>query len=201
VVERPSRDQVSVFPTAVAFRTWLQRHHAETPELWVGYYRKATGKTSVTYDEAVDEALCFGWIDGLTFRIDDEVHANRYTPRRRGSGWSAKNVRRAKELIREGRMTPSGRKAFDERRMTDEGRPYSYEARPRELPEVYEHQLRANPAAWSEWTAQTPSFRRTATWWVVGAKREETRQRHLDQLIDGLVAGDLPSAIRPIGRE
>ena len=190
-----------MFPDAAAFRTWLERHHAETHELWVGYYRKAAGKTSITYDEAVDEALCFGWIDGLTFRIDDEVHANRYTPRRRGSGWSAKNVRRAEDLIREGRMAPSGRKAFEERRMTDAGRLYSYESRPRELPEAYERQVRANPAAWSEWTAQTPSFRRTATWWVVSAKREETRQRHLDQLIDGLLAGDLPSAIRPIGRE
>jgi uncharacterized protein YdeI (YjbR/CyaY-like superfamily) len=201
VVERPTRDEVTVFPDAAAFRSWLERHHAETPELWVGYYRKATGKTSLLYEAAVDEALCFGWIDGLTFRIDDEVHANRFTPRRRGSGWSAKNVRRAEELIRAGRMTPSGQKAFEERRMTDAGRLYAYETRPRELPENYERQVRANPAAWSVWTEQTPSFRRTATWWVVGAKREETRQRHLDQLIDGLVAGDLPTAIRPIGRE
>ena len=190
-----------MFPDAAAFRSWLEGHHAETPELWVGYYKKATGKTSLSYDDAVGEALCFGWIDGLTFRIDDEVHANRFTPRRKGSGWSAKNVRRAKELIREGRMTPSGRKAFEERRMTDEGRLYSYEARPRELPDVYERQVRANHAAWSLWTEQTPSFRRNATWWVVGAKREETRQRHLDELIDGLVAGDLPNAIRPIDRD
>ena len=200
MAERPTRDQVIVFPDAAAFRTWLKQHHADTSELWVGYYRKATGKTSITYPEAVDEALCFGWIDGITYRVDDEVHTNRFTPRLRTSGWSEKNVRRAEELIREGRMAAPGREAFESRRMTDEGRLYTYENRPREMPAEYERHLRANPAAWAVWTAQTPSFRRNAIWWVVGAKREETRQRHLDQLIDGLAAGDFPQAIRPIDR-
>jgi uncharacterized protein YdeI (YjbR/CyaY-like superfamily) len=199
MVDRPTRGEVTVFPDAAAFRAWLERHHADTPALWVGYYRKATGKSSITYPEAVDEALCYGWIDGITFRVDDEVHTNRFTPRHRLSGWSAKNVRRAEELIREGRMAPSGLRAFEGRRMTDEGRLYSYENRPRDLPPEYERQVRSNPAAWAVWTAQTPSFRRNAIWWVVGAKREATRQRHLDELIDGLVAGDFPSALRPIG--
>jgi uncharacterized protein YdeI (YjbR/CyaY-like superfamily) len=199
--DRPSRNEVSVFPDAAAFRAWLEQHHDDTDHLWVGYYRKATGKTSISYPEAVDEALCFGWIDGITFRVDDEVHTNRFTPRQRLSGWSEKNVRRAKELIDEGRMMPAGRRAFDERRMADEGRLYTYENRPRDLPDPYEQQVRANPAAWAVWTAQTPSFRRTATWWVVGMKQEATRQRHLDQLIDGLASGDFPQAIRPIGGE
>lgn len=198
MAERPTRDQVTVFPDAAAFRAWLEAHHADIPELWVGYFRKSTGKSSITYPEAVDEALCFGWIDGITYRVDDEVHTNRFTPRHRLSGWSEKNVRRAKELIREGRMAPPGAQAFELRRMTDEGRLYTYENRPREMPAEYERPMRANPAAWAVWTAQTPSFRRNAIWWVVGAKREETRRRHLDQLIDGLASGDFPQAIRPI---
>jgi uncharacterized protein YdeI (YjbR/CyaY-like superfamily) len=199
VAERPTRDQVTVFPDGPAFRAWLEAHHDDTAELWVGYFKKATGRSSITYPEAVDEALCFGWIDGVTFRVDDEVHTNRFTPRGRLSGWSEKNVRRAMELIDEGRMAPAGLRAFESRRMADEGRLYTYENRPSVLPDEYERQVRANPAAWATWTAQTPSFRRNAIWWVVGVKQEVTRQRHLDQLIDGLASGDFPRAIRPIG--
>ncbi len=179
---RPARDQVSVFPTAAAFRGWLEEHHADTPELWVGYYRKATGKTSITYPEAVDEALCYGWIDGLTYRVDDEVHTNRFTPRRTGSTWSALNVRRVQELISEGRMARAGLAAFEARTEANTGI-YSYENRPRELPAEYSSQLEANPAAWVSWQSQTPGFRRNATWWVVNAKQETTRQRHLDELV------------------
>ena len=102
-----------MFPDAAAFRAWLADHHATTTELWVGYYKKASGKTSISYAEAVDEALCYGWIDGLTFRVDDEVHTNRFTPRRRGSTWSTLNVRRVGELLSEGRMTPAGMRAFE----------------------------------------------------------------------------------------
>jgi uncharacterized protein YdeI (YjbR/CyaY-like superfamily) len=110
-------------------------------------------------------------------------------------------VRRAEELIGEGRMAPPGLRAFEGRRMADEGRIYTYENRPRELPPEYERQVQANPSAWAVWMAQTPSFRRNATWWVVGMKQEATRQRHLDQLIDGLVSGDFPSGVRPISSE
>jgi uncharacterized protein YdeI (YjbR/CyaY-like superfamily) len=200
VAERPTRDQVTVFPDAAAFRTWLERHHDDTPELWVGYYRKNVGKSSITYPEAVDEALCFGWIDGLTFRVDDEVHTNRYTPRRKGSTWSALNVQRANELIGEGRMTPPGLRAFEARTAVNTGI-YAYENRPRDLPAGYARRLRANPAAWAFWQSRTPSFRRNATWWVVNAKQEATRERHLERLIADLAKGEIPLPLRPIGRE
>ena len=194
------KEEPKFFATPAAWRRWLERYHDKREFQWVGFWKVGSGRKSITWKQSVDEALCFGWIDGITYRVDDEVHTNRFTPRLRTSGWSEKNVRRAEELIREGRMAAPGREAFESRRMTDEGRLYTYENRPREMPAEYERHLRANPAAWAVWTAQTPSFRRNAIWWVVGAKREETRQRHLDQLIDGLAAGDFPQAIRPIDR-
>ena len=114
-MRRPTRDEVRVFSKAAEFRAWLEDITRATPELWVGYYRKSTGKSSITYPEAVEEALCFGWIDGLTYRIDDEVHANRYTPRRKGSSWSAPNIAKVAELKAAGRMHPAGLRAFEER--------------------------------------------------------------------------------------
>lgn len=197
---RPARDELSLFPSSAAFRAWLEQHHDDTTEVWVGYYRKGTGKTGITYPEAVDEALCYGWIDGLTYRIDDEVHTNRFTPRRRGSTWSTTNVRRVQELISEGRMTPAGLAAFQARTAANTGI-YSYENRPRELPAEYAQQLQANADAWAFWQSRTPGFRRTATWWVVNAKQEATRQRHLDQLIADLAVGVVPKPLRPFGSE
>lgn len=108
-------DQVAIFPTPGAFRAWLETNHATATELWVGYYKKSSGKSAMTYAEAVDEALCFGWIDGLARGIDAEVHANRFTPRRKGSNWSATNIAKMAQLTRAGRMHPAGRKAFEER--------------------------------------------------------------------------------------
>jgi uncharacterized protein YdeI (YjbR/CyaY-like superfamily) len=114
-VQRPTREQVAVFPTAAEFRTWLDVNHDAAPELFVGYYRKGSGKSAMTYPESVDEALCYGWIDGITFRIDDEITATRFTPRRRTSNWSAPNVAKVAELTKAGRMHPAGKRAFDER--------------------------------------------------------------------------------------
>ncbi len=114
-VQRPTREQVSVFATAAGFRDWLDAHHDSAPELFVGYYRKGTGKSAMTYKEAVDEALCFGWIDGITYRVDDEVTATRFTPRRKGSNWSALNIAKVAELTKAGRMRPAGTRAFEAR--------------------------------------------------------------------------------------
>ena len=114
-VQRPTRDQVTVFATAAEFRQWLEAHHDSTPELFVGYYRKGSGKSAMTYPESVDEALCYGWIDGITFRIDDEVTATRFTPRRRTSNWSAPNVAKIAALTKAGRMHPAGTRAFEQR--------------------------------------------------------------------------------------
>jgi len=179
---------VHVFPTASDFRAWLEANHDAKTELWVGYYRKAVPKTSITYKEAVDEALCFGWIDGIGKRIDDEVHANRFTPRKKRSTWSAVNVARMGELIAAGRAHPAGIRAF-EARTDDNTGIYSYENRPADLPEAYLARLRANQAAWNWWQAQRPGYRRLATWWVVSAKQEATRDRRLATLIEDCAAG------------
>jgi uncharacterized protein YdeI (YjbR/CyaY-like superfamily) len=112
---RPARAQVSVFRDQAAFRKWLESNHDSAPELWVGYYRKGSGKTAMTYAEALEEALCFGWIDGITYRIDDEVYTVRWTPRRKGSNWSAPNNAKAADLRKAGRMHPAGIRAFEER--------------------------------------------------------------------------------------
>jgi uncharacterized protein YdeI (YjbR/CyaY-like superfamily) len=114
---------VRVFPTRSEFRTWLEANHASVAELWVGYYRKDVGKAAMIYPEAVEEALCFGWIDGITYRIDDEVYATRMTPRRRGSNWSASNIARVAELRAAGRMQPAGLRAFEERKPPSDQQP------------------------------------------------------------------------------
>ncbi|MGH2384528.1 MAG: YdeI/OmpD-associated family protein [Candidatus Limnocylindria bacterium] len=186
---------VRIFPTAAEFRAWLEGNHDSVTELWVGYYRKSVPKTSMTYREAIDEALCFGWIDGLGRRIDDEVHANRFTPRTKRSTWSAVNVARIGELMAAGRVHPAGIRAF-EARTIDNTAIYSYENRPPDLPEAYLAELRANAAAWSWWQAQTSGYRRTATWWVVSAKQEATRDRRLATLIEDCVAGRMISSMR-----
>jgi uncharacterized protein YdeI (YjbR/CyaY-like superfamily) len=114
-VQRPTREQVALFATAGDFRDWLDANHATAPELFVGYYRAGSGKTAMTYPESVDEALCYGWIDGITYKVDDEVRATRFTPRRRRSNWSATNIAKIAELTTAGRMHPSGTRAFEER--------------------------------------------------------------------------------------
>lgn len=171
------------FKSADDFRRWLARHHASAEELWVGYYRKGSGKPSMSWPESVDEALCFGWIDGIRKRVDDASYANRFTPRKRTSTWSAINIKRAQALIEEGRMRPAGRAAFEARRENRSGL-YSYEQRPQDLPQPYARLLRKNKTAWEFFQAQPPSYRRVLTWWVISARKEETRLRRLQQLID-----------------
>jgi uncharacterized protein YdeI (YjbR/CyaY-like superfamily) len=177
-----------VFADAGEFRAWLEEHHATATELWVGYYKKGVSKTSMTYREAVDEALCFGWIDGIGRRIDDEVHANRFSPRTKRSTWSAVNVARMQELIEAGRAHPAGIRAFEARTPNRTGI-YSYENRPADLPEEDRAQLEANEPANAWWEAQTPGYRRAVTWWVISAKQEATRQRRLATLIADCEAG------------
>ena len=184
----PTPPKVAVFPAAADFRTWLDANHDSATELWVGYYRKSASKTSMTYPEAVEEALCFGWIDGVGRRIDDEVHANRFTPRTKRSTWSAVNVARMGELIAAGRAHPSGIRAFEARTADNTGI-YAYENRPADLPPASLDQLRANGKAWTWWQSQTPGYRRVATWWVASAKQEMTRERRLASLIEDCAAG------------
>ena len=177
------------FATPQDFRAWFEAHHADADELLVGFYKKGTGRPSITWPESVDEALCFGWIDGIRRRIDDESYSIRFTPRRTRSIWSAVNIRRAGELIAEGRMTPAGMAAFEAR---DEERSaaYSYEQRHKaKLSPEQEARLRADPAVWARFQSRPPSWRRAAVYWVTSAKQPETRERRLTRLIEGAEPG------------
>lgn len=161
-------------------REWLEANHAAAPVLWVGFHKKATGRPSITWDESVDEALRFGWIDGIRKSLSDASYAIRFTPRKPGSIWSSKNIRRTHELIAAGLMMPAGLRAF-EKRSEDKARQYSFEQGRVALGSEYERRFRDNEKAWAFFQAQPPSYRKTATWWVVSAKREETRLRRLDR--------------------
>jgi uncharacterized protein YdeI (YjbR/CyaY-like superfamily) len=186
--------------TAAEFRTWLQRHHATAAELLVGFYKRPSGKPSITWPESVDEALCYGWIDGIRKRVDDERYTIRFTPRRSGSIWSAVNTRRARTLAAQGRMTPAGLSAFAARR-PNRSRRYSYEQRPRRLVAPYAGMLARNAAARKFFLAQIPSYRRAATWWVLSAKKEETRLKRARALIELSARGkQIPQFLRPKAR-
>ena len=177
-----------MFPSANEFRAWLEANHDSATELWVGFHKKGASRTSMTYKESVDEGLCFGWIDGITRRIDEQMYTIRFTPRTKRSTWSAVNVARIGELISAGRAHPAGIRAFEARTADNTGI-YSYENRPADLPDAYLERLKANEAAWSWWRAQRPGYRRIATWWVVSAKQEATRERRLATLIEDCAAG------------
>ena len=177
------------FATPADFRAWLAENHEREAELWVGFYKVGSGKRSITWPEAVDQALCFGWIDGVRHGIDAESYTNRFTPRRRGSNWSAVNIHRAHELIEQGLMQPAGLRAF-EARTDDRSATYSYEQRHAAVLDAEsEARLRANEAAWRFFQAQAPSYRKAATYWIVSAKRQETRDRRLHTLVEDSAAG------------
>jgi uncharacterized protein YdeI (YjbR/CyaY-like superfamily) len=189
--------QPRFFATPEQFRAWLEAHHAHETELLVGFYKKGSGRPSITWAESVDEALCFGWIDGVRRGIDDESYSIRFTPRQKRSTWSAVNIKRVAELVEEGRMTPAGLAAF-ERRTGDRSGIYSHERRHgAKLEPEQERRFRANEAAWSWFERQAPSYRRQALHWVVSAKRAETRERRLATLIEDSAAG---SRIKPMRR-
>lgn len=180
---------VQFFATPADFRKWLERNHQSAKEVWVGFYKRATGQPSMRWPESVDEALCVGWIDGIRKRIDDESYTIRFTPRKAQSTWSAVNIARVAELTRERRMQPAGSAAF-EKRSDAKSAIYSYEQRKTaEFDAAAERQFRANPKAWEFFQAQPPWYRRTATYKVISAKREETRQKRLAALIADSAAG------------
>ena len=171
------------FASPAELRKWLTQNHKTATEVFVGAWRKGTGRPSVTWPEIVDEALCVGWIDGVRRKLDDERWVIRLTPRTARSNWSEVNVRRFAELAAAGRVKPAGRAAF-ERRDAEKTQQYSYEARSRGLDAAAERALEANSKAWTFWSAQPPGYRRTASWWVMSAKKPETRLRRLATLID-----------------
>lgn len=172
------------FATPAAWRAWLEKNHAEAEELLVGFHKVGSGKPSITWPESVDQALCFGWIDGKRKSVDEHSYTIRFTPRKRGSNWSAINVKRAKELIELGLMAPAGLAAFEARR-DDRTAIYSYEQRKGAAIEgEHEAAFKRSPKAWAFFEAQPAWYRRTAAHWVISAKKEETRQKRLATLIE-----------------
>jgi len=177
------------FATPDEFRAWLEAHHGTETELVVGFHKKGSGRPSITWPESVDQALCFGWIDGIRRSLDEESYTIRFTPRKPRSTWSAVNINRARELIDEGLMRPAGLAAF-EARADDRSAIYSYEQRHSAvLPPEMEERFRANRAAWRFFEAQPPSYRKTAIYWVTSAKKVETRQKRLTTLIEDSANG------------
>ena len=180
--------KITYFRTPTDLRKWFAKNHETKKELLVGYYKKGSGKPSITWPESVDEALCVGWIDGIRKSVDEERYTIRFTPRKRSSIWSAVNIKRTRELKRQGLMHPRGLEAFKARREYKSGI-YSYEQRSAELPEPYLGQLKKNKAAWTFFESQPPGYRKQMSWWIVSAKTEETRLKRLKKLIEESAAG------------
>jgi uncharacterized protein YdeI (YjbR/CyaY-like superfamily) len=184
----PERAAPKFFRDAASFRTWLEQHHGRSGVLWVGYFRKGADRPSVTYPESVDEALCFGWIDGIRQKVDDARYMVRFTPRRPGSLWSQVNTRRARALIRRKRMRPAGLAAFRAQKgagspAAPQGRTVAEAARP------YLRRLRAKRKAWEFFRHQPPFYQRTTMAWIVSARKEETRLRRLGKLMESCARG------------
>jgi uncharacterized protein YdeI (YjbR/CyaY-like superfamily) len=187
------------FTSPEELREWYIAHHDKATALVIGFYKKHTGSPSLTYREALDAALCFGWIDGIRRRVDDDRYTNRYTPRQKRSIWSDVNIKRIGELTELERMHPAGLKAFEER---DPARTkqYSNEQANVQFDPAYEAEFKANPQAWDFFQSQPPSYRKPATWWVISAKKEETRRRRLATLIADSAAGRRVAPLTPAGK-
>jgi uncharacterized protein YdeI (YjbR/CyaY-like superfamily) len=177
------------FDTAADLRGWFAEHHETEPELFVGYWKKGSGRGGVTHPEAIEQALCFGWIDSIGRSIDQQSYQVRFTPRRKGSVWSSVNIAKIAELTERGLMQPAGLRVFAERK-PDRVAVYSYE-QPADavLADEQAARFRAEPAAWEWFSGQAPSYRRAAVHWVVSAKRPDTRERRLNQLITASASG------------
>jgi uncharacterized protein YdeI (YjbR/CyaY-like superfamily) len=190
-VTPPTPADVRIFPSRQSFRDWLEEQHDRADALFVGYYKKGVPKVAMTYPEAVEEALCFGWIDGITYRMDAELTATRFTPRRRGSNWSAPNLERMARLLAEGRVRPAGLRAYEERDPRRDGITLA-RLGAAGLPKDLEARFREDAAAWAFWQSQAPSYRRNATAWIAEAKRPETRERRFGELVAASRQGTRP---------
>ncbi len=177
------------FATPAAFRAWLLAHHERHSELLVGFYKKASGKPSLTWSESVDEALCFGWIDGVRRSLDDERYTIRFTPRKPRSIWSKVNIAKAQALLVAGRMMPAGIAAW-ERRDPEKSGMYSFERETAAFDAETERRFKQHRVAWKLFQAQPPGYRRLATHYVVSARRPETRERRLAILIERSARGE-----------
>ena len=176
------------FASAAEFRRWLAAHHADTTELLVGFYKKASGTPGISYKEAVDEALCFGWIDGVKRRVDERRYTHRFSPRTASSTWSLVNAARVKALIAAKRMAAPGLAAWQRRDPKKTGI-YSFENRPKTFAPALERAFRTQAAAWTFFRAQPPGYQRLATFYVMSAKQPATRERRLAVLVKSSAAG------------
>ena len=176
-------------PDRAAWRKWLERHHARAAEIWLVYYKKHTGKRSIDYSEALDEALCFGWIDGKVQRMDDERYRQRFTPRTKRSRWSAVNLDHVARLTAEGRMTEAGLSAARQALESGPTAPAATRPAPARMPADLRAALRAEPRAQALWETLAPSHRRQYLLWVTEAKRPETRERRVCETVRRLAAG------------
>ena len=177
------------FTNTAEFRKWLEENYQTETELYVGYYKVSTGKPSMNWSDSVDEALCFGWIDGVRRSIDHESYCNRFTPRNPKSNWSAINIKKVEELIRVGKMTPAGLAAYEKRSESRSGI-YSYENQPEKLAPEFENRFKTNPAAWEFFQKQAPSYKKVKIYWVMEARQEQTRLSRLEKLIGACQAGE-----------
>jgi uncharacterized protein YdeI (YjbR/CyaY-like superfamily) len=176
------------FKSAADFRKWLEKNHAVSKELWVAFYKKSTNLKGITYPEAVDQALCFGWIDGIKKKVDELSYTNRFTPRKSKSIWSSINTKRVKELTQLGFMHSSGLQVFNQRDKK-KIKLYSYEREIRKLDDQYETIFKTHENAWKFFLTQPPSYRKVASHWVMSAKKEETRLKRLNILIEDSTSG------------
>lgn len=174
---------VTFFKTPAGFRKWLEKNHAKKTEVWVGFYKTSTGKKSITWPESVDQALCYGWIDGLRKGIDEESYKIRFTPRKKTSIWSNVNLRKIKELTEAGLMMPPGLQIFEARK-EDKSGIYAFEQRKNaELDPASEKKFKANKKAWAWFKKTAPTYQVTAIWWIMRSKQEATKQKRLNDLI------------------
>jgi uncharacterized protein YdeI (YjbR/CyaY-like superfamily) len=178
----------SFFPTQKHLRKWFEKNHKKEKELLAGFYKVSSGKPSVTWSESVDEALCFGWIDGIRRSIDDESYCIRFTPRNPKSNWSAINIKKVEELTKLGLMKPEGLKAFSLRK-ENKSKVYSYENPIVELDKSIEKKFKANKQAWKYFKSTAPSYQKITTRWIMSAKQETTRLKRAEELIRDCAAG------------
>lgn len=196
----PEPTNIKFFETTDALRKWIEKNHNKKDELWMGYYKKSSGKQGVTYKQALDVMLCFGWIDGIAKGIDEEKYCQRYTPRRARSIWSAVNIKKIAELTKAGLMHEAGLAAFNNRDKKLAGL-YSFEQKEINFTPALLKMLKANKKAWENFSKMPPGYRRTATWWVISAKQEETRQRRMKTLILDSEAGRRIALLTPVKKK
>lgn len=188
------------FSSPALFRQWLERNYDRETELLIGFHKKSSGKKSITYNEALDEALCFGWIDGVRKNLNETSYTIRFTPRKARSIWSNVNVNHVERLIKEKRMHASGLEAYA-RRDPERTGIYAFENRPKELAPEYEKAFRANKKAWEFFQKEPPSIKRTVIFWIMSAKKEETRLRRMQQLIENAAKGVRMGVLNPKSKE